>query len=214
MDINKKEDPENLLFNVKKISDNITDITTKINNRESDEFSNTKSCRILMLLKELGEIKKRFENIMLKNPRFLNEQITDLYETIKVCERFENKKKQLLSTFIPILGEFEKFNTNIDSLSNDKKISGAFNLIKEITVIKDKKVNFPSFKGFILKSPYISFSKTEQKLQVSYDIFNFDLRNIIPSLYGNSTYSINILSFVGKELKAELIKNSISNKNY
>ena len=32
MDINKKEDPENLLFNVKKISDNITDITTKINN--------------------------------------------------------------------------------------------------------------------------------------------------------------------------------------
>ena len=41
--------------------------------------------------------------------------------------------------------------------------------------------------------------------QASYPIFNFNISTIIPSLYNNSIYSINIFSFVNKNLKVEII---------
>ena len=197
---------------VKKISDEIVIITKTINKFTND---NSGSPRVIMALNKLKEIKTKFQEVNLKNPKFLNEQKTDLKATTEICEKYENIKKKLLEEFKSLLGEFEIYNQNIENLKNDKAlVTKAFELINEIKMTKNIKIDFSSFKGFILKSPYISFSKTEKKLQASYDIFNFNLGNIIPSLYGNSTFSINILSFVGKELKPEIIKDSITNKNY
>ena len=81
-------------------------------------------------------------------------------------------------------------------------------------MVKKKVVDFSSFKGFIFKSPYITLYKSEKKIETSYETFDFNLGKIIPSLYGHSIYSINIISFVSKELKAEIIKDSITNKDY
>ena len=215
VDLKKIEEENNLLYKVKKISGDITEIIRKINNHVSDTFIDVKGCKNIKNLDKLNEIKKNLEDINLENPRFLNEQITNLQDTQNVCYNFENIKKQLLGKFINILKEYESFNENINNLKNDKKIiSSHFELDNAIKIMENKKIDFFSFKGIILRSPYISFSKSEKKLKPSYDNFIFDLGNIIPSLYGNSTYSINILSFVEKDLKAEILEESISNKSY
>ena len=65
-----------------------------------------------------------------------------------------------------------------------------------------------------LNSPYITLSSDNKTIEVPFQSFDFDLGNIIPSLYGNSIYSINIISFINKKLKTEIIKDSIDNKEY
>ena len=59
-------------------------------------------------------------------------------------------------------------------------------------------------------------SPDNKTIQTSYPepVFNFKKCSIIPSLYGNSVFSVNIFSFVNKNLKAELIKDDIKDDEY
>ena len=216
VDINKKENEDNLLYKVKKISEDIVKLTGKVNFHTRDSFKESSGGnRIIMLLKDLKIKKNDFEKISLKNPRFLNGKKTDLKETKKICEEYEEIKRKLIDEFIDILKYFDIYNNNIENSKKDKEIvSGKYELINKIKILEEKDIDFSKFKGFFYKSKYISLTPKEKKIQTNYEVFNFDLGNIIPSLYGNSIYSLNILSFISQELKTEIIKNSITNKKY
>ena len=216
VDINKKDNKDNLLNKIREISEYIVEFTRKVNRHTRDSFKEIKGGnRIIMLLKDLKEKKNEFENLSLKNPRFLNEKKTDLKETKKVCENYEKVKRKLIDEFIDILNNFDIYNNNINNLTKDKEIvSGRYELINKIKIEEEKDIDFSKFKGFFYKSKYISLIQKEKKIQTNYEVFNFNLGNIIPSLYGNSIYSLNILSFISQDLKCEIIKNSITNKKY
>ena len=215
VDIDKQKDKHNLLCGVKDIISTIVNRILKINQHIGDAVLDYTKPRLKNLLEGLKEIKRNFEDISLKNPRFLNEEKTELKETKLVCENYENIKRNLLDKFIELLGNLKIYNENFEKIANDKKIvNNSFEFINEINVVNKKEVDFSPFKGFIFKSRYLSYYKNEKKIQTSYETFDFSLGNIIPSLYGNSTFSINIMSFVPKETKAEIIKDSISNKDY
>ena len=82
--------------------------------------------------------------------------------------------------------------------------------------MESKALDFSNFKESSFNSPYIMLSNDNKTIQVSYPTFTYKVRSIIPSLFGNSIYSVNIFSFVSKNLKAEIIKeeNDYSNLFY
>ena len=226
IDINRIQERDgNLLYDLKTIIKDIDDNSKKISIHLKDdcEFEGVKGNRVLMILQELINIRNKFNNISLKNPKFVNEQSTELNETKKVCEDYENIKSIIMDEYDSILKEVNGFKEIIKEYDGDEKIvSKAFLLNFELeSVKKNKKIDFSSFKGFQFRSNFISLSSDNKTIKTSYpDYFHFRLGNIIPSLYGTSTYSVNIVSFINKQLKVEIeedidekYKNSFSISN-
>lgn len=169
-----------------------------------------------MLLKSLTSIRTNFEKVSLKNPKLTDEQSTELENIKRICEDYENYKSMLLEKFDLALKEFGDFNSKIEKLKNDNKIvSGAFKLNNVVKLFENNdEIDFSTFKEFKFRSTYIALSNDGKTFQTSYPTFIFNLGNIIPSLYGNSTYTVNIISFINKTLKVEILKDSIDSINY
>ena len=123
-----------------------------------------------------------------------------------------------------LINKFEKIRENYlryekisEDFKNDKVgVSRTYKLTNKIKVVESKALDFSNFKESSFNSPYIMLSNDNKTIQASYPIFTFKVRSIIPSLFGNSIYSVNIFSFVSKNLKAEIIKedNDYSNLFY
>ena len=217
VDINKKEKKEgNLLYDLKTIVNKTVENTKKVANHLNDEYWGIDGNRIIMLLKSLTSIRTNFEKVSLKNPKLTDEQSTELENIKRICEDYENYKSMLLEKFDLALKEFGDFNSKIEKLKNDNKIvSGAFKLNNVVKLFENNdEIDFSTFKEFKFRSTYIALSNDGKTFQTSYPTFIFNLGNIIPSLYGNSTYTVNIISFINKTLKVEILKDSIDSINY
>ena len=146
---------------------------------DNDIITDYGNPRLKKQLDSIKEIKDKFEEIKLKNPRFLNEERTELPQTKAVCEKYEEIKKNLLVKFKDFIGNLDNYNKKFEDIENDKNvINNSFEYINEIKVVKKKEVDFSSFKGFIFKSPYISLYKNEKKIETSYETFDFNLDNV------------------------------------
>ena len=94
-----------------------------------------------------------------------------------------------------------------------KRISSSYKLTNKIKVV-EKKLDMSTFKENNFNSPYIMLSLDNKTKQVSYLVFTFGLNSIIPPLFGNSIFSVNIFSFITKNLKAEIMKDDKMDKDY
>lgn len=220
INLNKKDQEDSLLYKLKKISNDVVEFSAKINESHNDRITDEiKSHRIVIRLRGLEKIIKSLEELKLTNPKFLNVQKTDLAKTKEVCENYEKTKGQLLNYFREMDEEYTKFNKAKDNLNQDEKsisIMENLCLVNKINPIKNnpKEIDFSPLKDFIFKSKYIFLDKDGKTIKTSYNTFDFHLGNIIPSLYGNSLFSINITSFINKELRAEIVKDSIKDMHY
>ena len=69
IDINKKDNEDNLLYKVKKISEDIVKLTGKVNFHMRDSFKvSSGENRFIILLKDLKIKKNDFQKISYKNP--------------------------------------------------------------------------------------------------------------------------------------------------
>ena len=169
---------------------------------------------IIEKMEKIKEIIDEFSGVSLNDPKFID-GVTELINTKKIFEEFQTLKTILIKKFELIRENYLNYKKIKEEFKNDKKcISSSYKLSNNIKTV-DKKIDISSFKENNFNSPYIMLSPDNKTIQTSYPIFNFKLNSIIPSLFGNSIFSVNIFSFVTtKNLKAQIIENDKIDKEY
>ena len=208
--IKKDLEKDEFLLNIQEISKKISKLMKKISEHLTDKDY------IISKIETIKEIIEEFSNISLNDPKFID-GMTELVKTKKICENYETVKSILIKKF-ELLGEYySEYRKIIKNIKNDREgVSKAYELKNNIKIVDEKIINFSNFKKNNFNSPYIMLSPDNKNIQTSTSnrSFHFKKCKIIPSLYGNSAFSVNIFSFVNKNLKAEIIKDSIKESEY
>ena len=205
--INKEIEKDKFLITIKEISKKIAKLMKKISNHL------TEKSYIIEKMETIKDIIDELSKISLNDPKFID-GVTELINTKKICENFRELKEILIKKFEMIRENFLNYKKITEDFKNDKKgISSSYKLTNKIKTA-NKELDISTFKENNFNSPYIMLSSDNKIIQASYPIFNFKTCSIIPSLFGNTIYSVNIFSFVTKNLKAEIIKDEMINKDY
>ena len=206
--IKKDIEEDKFLLSIKEISDKISKNMKKI----SDHLKESEY--IIKKVEIIKDIIQELSKLSLNDPKIIGGN-TELINTKKICEQFQTLKEILIKKFELIRENYLKYDKINKELENDKEgISSYYKLINKLKIVEDKQIDISHFKKNSFNSPYIMLSSDNKTIQVSYSVFNFRKIAIIPSLYANSIFSFNIFSFVNKNLKAEIIKEDILNKDY
>ena len=205
--INIEVEKDKFLLGIQDISKKIAKLMKKI----SDHL--TEKDYILDKMEKIKDIIDELSKISLNDPKFID-GVTELINTKKIFEEFQTIKTILIKKFESIRENYLNYIKIKEEYKNDKKgVSSSYKLSNKIKIV-DKKLDVSTFKGNNFNSPYIMLSPDNKTIQASYPVFTFRLNSIIPSLFGNSIFSVNIFSFVTKNLKAEILKEDILDKDY
>ena len=205
--INKEIEKDDFLLCIQEISKKVSKLMKRISEHLNDKKY------ILGILEKIKEIIDELSKLSLNDPKFIDE-VTDLSNTKTICDEFQTHKNILIKKFELIRENYLKYKNITEQFKNDKDaISESYQLVNEIKFV-NKTSDFSTFKQNSFNSPYIMLSNDNKTIQGSYRTFKFIINYIIPSLFGNSIYSVNIFSFVNKNLKAEIIKEDNKTMNY
>ena len=207
LQINKEIEKDKLLNSIQEISKKIAKLMKKISEHLTEKNY------IIEKIEKIKDIIDEFSKISLNDPKFID-GVTELINTKKICEEFHTLKAILIKKFELIRENYNNYKKITEDVKNDKKgISSSYKLTNKIKIV-DKKLDISTFKGNNFNSPYIMLAPDNKTIQTSYPIFHFKTNSIIPSLFGNTIFSVNIFSFITKNLKAEIITDEMINKEY
>ena len=157
--------------------------------------------------------KSNFENlnIKFKNINFSSPKIDDNKpeETVEICHKIDLFKNDILNLLDNILNKYNKFQNIAFIINQDKKI-----IPKDFDLL-DLNINIVDFDKYKLgfsdkinkiniSSPYLSYSHESNTLQFCLNKLTQTIGPIIPSLFFNQRYNIKIVSFVHKNIYANL----------
>ena len=206
----KELEKDEFLLCIYNISIKISKLMKKISEHLTDKNY------VIKKIETIKEIIEEFSNISLNDPKFID-GMTELINTKKICENFETNKSILIKKFELIMENYSEYKKIIKNLINDSEgVTKSYELKNKITNVKEKIINFSNFIKNNFNSPYIMLSSDNKNIQTSTSdgTFYFKKFTIIPSLYGNSAFSVNIFSFVNKNFRAEIIKDTITEKEF
>ena len=163
----------------------------------------------------INNLTHKTDNIKLINPIF-SKGITEPENTKKICDKFENFKKNILNYFEKIQKFFLESKKKDDTIKKCLEYIGTkFNLQYKNIKITNKKINFEKFKIKSITSPYLAITN-EKEILFSLNSFEKNIGPYVPPLYlNNKIITFNIISFIDKNIEAKLIINDDSPfKNY
>ena len=183
--------------------------------KELEEYNESISTFIQTTFNQIKILKNILSRTNLETPKFLNLRNSPK-KTEEVCKVFQELRNNIIIYFSKIIDRGEEYENYKNSINEGLEFVGKkFNL--NINGFPDKKLNisFNNFKTKFYSTPYISLSEDSKNINFSFNELKYELGPIIPSLYYNRNFKLNIISFVNIKLNASLeVKNSESEKDF
>jgi len=139
---------------------------SKLMNKISDHL--TEKTYIIEKVESLKGIINDLSKLSLNDPRFID-CTTELTNTNKIFEEFQNIKMFLINKFEKIRENYLRYEKISEDFKNDKVgVSRTFKLTNKIKFVENKALDFSNFKESSFNSPYIMLSNDNKTIQASY----------------------------------------------
>ena len=171
--------------------------------KDIDDYNNKIKNFIDEAINQLNELRKKIFEFNFQKPSFHNIIGSSPRKTEEVCKKIDKFKREFLHIFDEINKNIDIYENYKNSIINGLNIIGKkFNLNTKKLIKFEKPIKFAYFKTKFSSSPYISLSNQINNIDFSFKTLDYKFGPIIPSLYSNNNFKLNIVSFVNKKLKA------------
>ena len=165
--------------------------------------------KIKNVIEGLKKINEKMNSLEFITPKFEN-QVGAPKKTSDFCDKLKNEfKDRIMGRLNSLIEYFDKFISNkYQTKLNIEKFESSFSLVKfgiKKSTIKELKIE--KLNKFTINYPYIALLSDSkiQKLQFGYNLYELNIGPIITSFYTGTRFIYNIVSFVDKNLSANLI---------
>ena len=162
--------------------------------------------KIRSLKSDFEDLYRKFKNINFSSPKIDDEKPN---ETVDICNKIDLFKNNILNLLDNIFNEYKKIKNISNIIIQDKKIIPKdFDLLDlNINIVDLDKIKLgfsDNINNINISLPYLSYSHESNSLLFCLNKLTQTIEPIIPSLFFNQRYNIKIVSFVHKNIYANL----------